>query len=360
MVPQVKLQRFYIGSYSTTGPYVSQACGEGISCCTLDISTGQIERISLLMDGGNFTYLSKNTADNRLFAAFDQFSLEGEVKAFRIDPTGSLELVSSIKHAGTSTCHIECDVLGKRVFASSYGDGKLFCYHFDENLISKRPQILSYTGSGPNSERQEMSHIHQAVVSPSQQWLYACDLGSDKIWVHRLKNSITEQIVLTERVETPSGSGPRHMVCHPSLDVGYVFCELNSNILTYKLNENSGSMQLTADDATLFDEDDLLPAGAAIQLHPSLNCLFVSERSNNSISTFSIDKATGKLYYKTRFSTRGKTPRDINIDPTGNWLLVANQDSDHIMPFRLDPSTGFPTGHVGKPYECGTPVCILF
>lgn len=356
---QPETQRFFIGSYSTKGPYVPQANGEGISSCVLDISSGQIKKIDLLPETGNITYLSKNSADDMLFAACDQFFSEGQVKAFSIDPSGSLKLVSTIDNAGTSTCHIASDISGKKIFASSYGDGKLFCYQFDENVITKNPQILSYMGSGPNTERQEMSHIHQAVVSPSQKWLFACDLGSDKIWVHNLESATIGDIQLTDPVEILAGYGPRHMVCHPLLGLGYVFCELNSHVLTYKINEDNGSMQLIADHKTLFNTDCSIPAGAAIRLHPSFKSLYTSERCNNSISVFSINEA-GNLKYVTQFSTRGKTPRDFNIDPSGNWLLVANQDSDQIIPFKLDTVTGLPTGDVGKSYICGTPVCITF
>jgi 6-phosphogluconolactonase len=47
------------------------------------------------------------------------------------------------------------------------------------------------------------------------------------------------------------------------------------------------------------------------------------------------------------------------IDPTGQYLLVANQRSDTIVTFRLDEQSGMPvpTGHA---VEAPTPVCIRF
>jgi 6-phosphogluconolactonase len=58
-------------------------------------------------------------------------------------------------------------------------------------------------------------------------------------------------------------------------------------------------------------------------------------------------------------STQGKTPRSFGIDPAGRFLLAANQDSDTIVAFRIDPRTGRlrPTGAVT---EAPTPVCIKF
>lgn len=39
-------------------------------------------------------------------------------------------------------------------------------------------------------------------------------------------------------------------------------------------------------------------------------------------------------------STEGKTPRDFNIDPTGKWLIVANQDSNTLVVFEINHETG--------------------
>ncbi|MFB3133349.1 MAG: lactonase family protein, partial [Rhodothermales bacterium] len=56
-------------------------------------------------------------------------------------------------------------------------------------------------------------------------------------------------------------------------------------------------------------------------------------------------------------STQGKTPRNFAIDPTGGFLLAANQDTDTLVTFRIDGPTGalVPTGHVT---DVPTPVCI--
>ena len=47
------------------------------------------------------------------------------------------------------------------------------------------------------------------------------------------------------------------------------------------------------------------------------------------------------------------------IDPTGNYLLASNQESDNIVLFRIDGRTGglTPTGDV---WNVGGPVCTVF
>ena len=58
-------------------------------------------------------------------------------------------------------------------------------------------------------------------------------------------------------------------------------------------------------------------------------------------------------------STNGKTPRNFEIDPTGAYLLAANQKSDNIVIFKIDQQTGHltPTGQV---LEVPSPVCVKF
>jgi 6-phosphogluconolactonase len=58
-------------------------------------------------------------------------------------------------------------------------------------------------------------------------------------------------------------------------------------------------------------------------------------------------------------STRGQTPRNFAIDPTGKWLIAANQKSNSLAVFSIDQDTGLLTP-VGPLAQVGTPVCVLF
>jgi 6-phosphogluconolactonase len=74
---------------------------------------------------------------------------------------------------------------------------------------------------------------------------------------------------------------------------------------------------------------------------------------------YEIDQPTGVLTHVGHEPTQGKTPRHFGIDPTGRFLLAANQDTDTIVTFRMNPRTGKlqPTGHVT---QVPTPVCVKF
>jgi 6-phosphogluconolactonase len=61
---------------------------------------------------------------------------------------------------------------------------------------------------------------------------------------------------------------------------------------------------------------------------------------------FACDPDTGRLTFVERCSSGGKTPRHFEIEPSGAFLLVANQNSGTINVFRVDAKTGRlqPTG----------------
>jgi 6-phosphogluconolactonase len=72
-----------------------------------------------------------------------------------------------------------------------------------------------------------------------------------------------------------------------------------------------------------------------------------------------VDEASGRLTPLGHEPTRGQTPRNFNLTPDGRLLLVANQNSDNIIAFAIDPTDGSltPTGVVTS---VPTPVCIRF
>ena len=53
---------------------------------------------------------------------------------------------------------------------------------------------------------------------------------------------------------------------------------------------------------------------------------------------FEIEPESGELEVIGWESTRGQWPRGMNIDPSGNFLYAANQNTDTIAVFRIQPA----------------------
>ena len=118
-------------------------------------------------------------------------------------------------------------------------------------------------------------------------------------------------------------------------------------------------MRITQEIDTVAAERMGIAAPAAVKLHPSGRALAVSNRFDDTITVFAIDRESGRLRYLDRFPCGGKTPRDIEFDPSGRMLFIANQDSHEISRRHFDPVTGAPGRDRAPALEIGSPVCIL-
>ncbi len=98
---------------------------------------------------------------------------------------------------------------------------------------------------------------------------------------------------------------------------------------------------------------------ADIHISPDGKFLYGSLRGDiHELVIYAIDK-NGELTYAGRQSTLGKIPRNFAIDPTGNYLLAANQNTDEIIIFRRNQQTGLLTD-TGKKISISKPVCLKF
>jgi 6-phosphogluconolactonase len=76
-------------------------------------------------------------------------------------------------------------------------------------------------------------------------------------------------------------------------------------------------------------------------------------------SLSSIDQAKGTLTYVEDVSTERKEPRNFALDSTGRYLFAANQNSDSVAVFRVNPKNGRLT-FTGQKFEVPAPVCVTF
>jgi 6-phosphogluconolactonase len=97
---------------------------------------------------------------------------------------------------------------------------------------------------------------------------------------------------------------------------------------------------------------------ADIHVSPDGKFLYCSNRGeSNTIAIFSINQKSGQITPVGYESTLGKTPRNFNFDPSGNFLLAANQNSDNIVIYKRDAKTGKLTP-LDKQIQVPNPVCI--
>jgi 6-phosphogluconolactonase len=92
---------------------------------------------------------------------------------------------------------------------------------------------------------------------------------------------------------------------------------------------------------------------------PDGRFVYASNRGHDSIAVWRIGGACGEVELVGHEPTRGQSPRNFSLDPSGTWLLVANQHSDTIVTFRRDRDTGRLTA-AGPVIATPSPVAIVF
>ena len=195
------------------------------------------------------------------------------------------------------------------------------------------------------------------MLSPDNNYLFTPDLGTDKIMIYHFdkKKGILKTANPAFATSEP-GSGPRHLDFHPNNRFVYLIEEMTGTVVTFKYQ--SGKLQKIQRISALPANFTGSIGSADIHVSKDGKFLYCSNRgSSNSITIFKIDSLTGMLTVVGEQSCMGKTPRNFNFDPTGNFLLVANQQSDDIVIFKIDKKTGLLTD-TNKRINVPNPVCI--
>ena len=315
---------------------------EGIYRARFDDETGEFETLELAVHAENPAFLA--TRGDMLYAVNEQ--RDGGVSAFRRDRT-DLTLVNIESSGGSLPCHLA--VGPDWVAVANYGSGNvtLFPTATDGRLLPMSDS-RQHQGSGTNPTRQQRAHAHE-VYRCDTSMLVVPDLGTDKVHRYAVEGHGLRDNGFARL--TP-GSGPRHVERHPALPLLYVLNELGNtvNVLTWP------EMTLAQSIGTLPEGFSAESTTAEVHIAPGGRSLYASNRGHDSIVSFTIN-ADGRLASPSWVPTHGHHPRYFCLDPSGNWLLVVNQDSDNVVVYGMD--AGRPTEVVCES-EAPTPVCLLF
>lgn len=183
------------------------------------------------------------------------------------------------------------------------------------------------------------------------------DLGIDKVMIYAFDETTGKLTTARQAfAKSTDGAGPRHICFHPSDKYAYLVEELSGTVVVFDHQEGTLKSKQRISSMPVGDTSN---AGSAdIHVSPDGKFLYASNRADaNAIAIFSINKKDGTLSLVAHQSTLGKTPRNFNFDPSGKFLLVANQNSDEIVIFKRDAKTGLLTDTQNR-IRIGKPVCL--
>jgi 6-phosphogluconolactonase len=199
------------------------------------------------------------------------------------------------------------------------------------------------------------------VLSPDEKFLLVPDLGSDKVLIFSFdrKTGNLEPNPEQPYLKLEPGSGPRHLVFHPEGDLLYVVNELSVTVASCRYDSVHGTLDLLTMKSTVEEPGPGEQFCAAIRIHPNGRFLYASTRADSSCLTVFRCGENGtinriQVLYGVPF-----WPRDFNLDPSGELLLVAGERSDEIALYAIDQDEGT-LEPLNKKFEIPSPGCILF
>jgi 6-phosphogluconolactonase len=154
-----------------------------------------------------------------------------------------------------------------------------------------------------------------------------------------------------------AGSTPNRLAFDPNGKFVYVFSATAGALTAFNWDAEHGVMKEAQKIGTVPDGFTVKNNGQEVQVHPNGRFLYAANGGPGLIAVFAIG-GDGSLTLADQVYTQGDLPADFAIDPTGAYLLAANQKTNAIVLFKIVQNTGhlLPTG---KMVHVEAPVCLI-
>jgi len=297
--------------------------------------------------GGRYLYAS-NAGDDTL-------------SAYTVDlATGLLTSAGAPQPTVADPRALRADPSGNFLFVASETGQFVTGYRIDSANGALTALAVTRTRNQPVAL--EFSSANGKLV-PQTAHAYAVNAFSSELRVYAANASTG---VLSWLSSQGSGNGPVAVAVDPFARFAYVVNNTDDSLSGYSINGTTGALTRL----------DLVPAGAAVDLatgtdpqqvtvDPSGRFLYVSATTagvNGAVHGYTIDPTTGALTAigGTPLAT-GATPKQLAVDPTGQYLYVVNNNSGgtgSVSAYSIHPVTGALTS-LGAAVNTGTSPAAL-
>ncbi|WP_304066177.1 lactonase family protein [Pedobacter glucosidilyticus] len=353
---QNKKQRYYhllVGTYTRTQ-------NQGIFVYEFDSKTGKLKLEHTTEGIKNPSYLTINKEGTKVYSVSEQET--SGVSYFQFNnKTGQISYQNFQPSPSPGGCYISLTNDDKYVFTANYGGGSVSVFPVKANgEVAPINQLIQHEGTSINERRQNKPHAHCIYPSVDGSHYYVPDLGADKVFAYQYQADANKPLIPAKQpsIAITPGGGPRHFIFNKKGTFAYLVEELTAHVSVYS-HQNQELKQVQR---ISMNTPDFKGTNGAADIHLSQdgNYLYASNRGTaNEIVIFKVDKTNGTLTKIDNVSCKGKTPRNFSIDPSNNFLLVANQDSNDIFVFKRDTKTGLLI-YTGETVNVGAPVCLKF
>jgi 6-phosphogluconolactonase len=331
---------------------------KGIYRAKFDDATGKLSDPELAAEMGSPSFLAIHPNGKFLYAVGEGSGKDGgPVVAFALDAkTGSLTKLNEGLSGGPGPCHISIHPKGTYAIVANYGGGSSAVFRLGgDGKIVERTAFVQHEGKSKDPGRQEAPHAHCGFFDPTRPRAYVVDLGLDKVKVFDFDAATGKLDDSADDIDTPPGTGPRHIAVAPDGAFAYVCGELNSTVNVIEFGGKRGKVVQTL--STLAKPVKGNSTAECI-LSPDGKHVYVSNRVGNSVAVFTVNP-NRRLTAAGHITGDIKIPRNFNIAPSGRWMLIASQDGGKVGVWELDRQSGMgkETGNTIPVKSC---VCVKF
>ncbi|GAA5034537.1 lactonase family protein [Microbacterium fluvii] len=349
--------------------------------------------------GGSPSWVARHPSLDVLYAALEG---TGAVQAFRRTGETSWAAFGAPVEAGELVCHVAVAPDGGSLMAACWGDGRVVRMKLDGAGRLSSPWIAPaaidpHTGESgsttvdaavgidlaaaaralreaagdeyahlvPDYGRDEpvaddtdaaapvadrVSRSHHSVFLPGG-LIATTDMGLDLV---RFWRAGADGLRLAQAIALPQGTGPRHMVWHPSGHL-YVVTELSCEVFVLA-QAADGTWSVVA--GTPLSPATTAGLDLAAELAPSRDGEFVyaGVRGSNTLATLRVRGTGADLQPIALVESGVDWPRHHVV--VRDTLLVAGQRSDEVASLTLDLRTGVPGG-IRHRTAAPSPTCLL-
>ena len=363
-----------VGTYTDLDALAHQphapTSGKGIYGLTLTKDGHLVERE--IVDALNPAVLIPHSNGKMMYAIVETIQNTGDVLQYRINDQAGLELDQSFSASGKSTCYLALSPQKDAAIVINYWEAIIDVLHVNEHgqlgdVVQSFKQHYRKEGEWRQVTHRE-DHWTNRQVGPHahcahfwNEWVFIPDLGENAVFQYRY-DAQKKLLEPDTHIEFEAGSGPRHMVMHPTLNLCYVSNELFNTVCVARLDasepEKVKQRLVPIQYESTLENREQTSYVSEIKLSPDARFLYVSNRGDDSLAIFRV-QSDGKLERIDIVPTGGKFPRHFAISPCGKAVITANQDSSKVNLFRRDIESGLITA-TGYEYDIPAPNYIRF
>lgn len=323
---------------------------EALHLLTCDGRTGKAELVSSLTNIQGTTYCALTSDRSQIYTIAAKPGADRSSYVLRIPlecgAFGAPERIAELPCE--APCHISLSPDGSRLAFASYVSARAGTVSMaDGGVVSV---VHEDALKGPNLKRQDKAHAHCAFFTPDGRRVGIVDLGLDRIYFYDPATMRRDDAMT---IASLPGDGPRHALFSRNGKFLFVLNELGNAVSSYAFSDGRFTPVLRL--STLPEGWNGFSKAAAVKLSDDGRLLMASNRGCDSIAFFEVDESTGRLRRRNIAPLKGRFPRDFQLLPGENFMVVGHKMSDEIQIYRFDRA-GCTLEAVGAPIHCWRPL----